>query len=149
MSHVFTVLLFLTVLGLLMAAFWWQGHEKGKASAKAKMASEVQTQTDLSAVSEQSRLAMLSTHLPARYEIRIADWGPDFTGKNDTLHRWRWAVIDANHIVRVNLGVDDPMSEAEVYMLGNAPTKHEAFLAALGWVEQQKHPVVVVDGRHL
>jgi hypothetical protein len=66
----------------------------------------------------------------SRYEISLTDWGPDFTGEDDTLHRWRWVVKEA---------LDLPVG-LEVLMLGNEPRAVSAVLAALEWVEQQQHP---------
>lgn len=79
---------------------------------------------------------------PLRYEIRVADWGPDFTGEGDTLPRWRWAIVDADldikEYFRVEHKADTP------FMLGNAPTAREAYLDALAWIERQGAPMLVV-----
>ena len=76
-----------------------------------------------------------------RYEVLLADWGPDFTGEDDTLHRWRWLIVDSDRALRSALGIDCEIGTREVpYMLGNSPDPKVAVAAALEWIEQQEHP---------
>jgi hypothetical protein len=81
-----------------------------------------------------------------RYSIEIEDWGPDFTGLDDTLPRWRWLVWDADREVKQALRTFDS-DEAGVtvpYMLGNAPTRAQALTQALAFVERRQHPAMIL-----
>lgn len=78
------------------------------------------------------------------YEVMINDWGPEFTGENGTLPRWRWVVVDPMREAKILLGV--PQSDATYLMLGNAETNIGALVAAQQWIEQQRHPVRIVEG---
>lgn len=90
-------------------------------------------------------LAQIKATLPEgqpRYLLRLADWGPDFTGEHGTLHRFRWVVEDADAEVREILADGDWDDEVgPVLMVGNAPSAMEAAFEALGWIERQRHPL--------
>lgn len=82
-----------------------------------------------------------------RYEVVLADWGPDFTGEGDTLPRWRWAVLDADRAVKHALGLlsaGDMGTEEMPFMLGNEGSAEMALAAAFGWVEERENPVLSV-----
>jgi hypothetical protein len=80
-----------------------------------------------------------------RYEVRLADWGPDFTGFDGILPRWRWAVVDADIALRTALGLPIEVGTEELpLMLGNAFTAEEALVAAVRWIETQQHPEFVL-----
>lgn len=99
---------------------------------------------------EQTKVRVLLDSHQNRYEIKVADWGPDFTGKGDILPRWRWSVVDADYALRVAFDPGGgPYEGPRVHMIGNAPSKPEAYLAAMAWIEKQVHPLVVVDSRSL
>lgn len=102
---------------------------------------------------ERDRLAFLHRHAleqttpNRRYLIRVSDWGPDFDGQDGTLHRFRWAVLDADAELHAFLGGDtDEVGLTLPYMLGNAPTQQAAYWSALAWVEARSYPHVVVEG---
>lgn len=90
----------------------------------------------------------------SRYQISVTDWGPDFTGEDGTLPRWRWvvqkadahmeAVLNGDYHLDEATGVMRPMFESSVLMLGNEPHPDSAVLAALEWVEQQQSSVYFV-----
>lgn len=84
-----------------------------------------------------------------RYEIKVVDWGPDFTGEDGVLPRWRWVVLDADREVREVLQQDTGGigGDDAPFMIGNSPSQREAWLAALSWIERQENPVLVVEGR--
>lgn len=87
--------------------------------------------------------------LHTRYEIRLADWGPDFTGVDGVLPRWRWVVLDADRRLKAALGVECQIergTEEMPFMLGNAPTAATAVVQAMRHVEISEHPVSVVVG---
>lgn len=120
------------------------------------------------AVKSITREQVLLDSLGQRYKIRIADWGPDFDGANGTLHRWRWAVVDADHglrsLLRMNhedpdlgpvtdrvamkMAADDEVME-KIFMIGNSSTKEEALFAAIAWIERQENPAIIISGRDL
>lgn len=88
----------------------------------------------------------LTVHREDRYSIEIEDWGPDFTGLDGTLPRYRWVVWDADREVKqalreyhaAEVGITMP------YMLGNAPSRAQALMQALAFVEQRQHPAMVL-----
>lgn len=91
----------------------------------------------------EARISSIQGALAAkqRYEVTVTDWGPDFTGFDGTLPRWRWVITDADHSVKHtlsgSLGTPNPP-----LMLGNAFTASEAHLAAMAWVERERHPLI-------
>ena len=78
-----------------------------------------------------------------RYEIQLADWGPDFTGEGDTLPRWRWVIVDADHDLK-QVFETPPHTDAEPLMLGNENTALLAMFSALEFIDKDKHPSVSV-----
>jgi len=78
----------------------------------------------------------------SRYEVVLADWGPDFTDNGkDGLPRWRWEVLDADRAVKAALGRPVEIGSDEVpFILGNEPHPDSALLAAVEWIEQQENP---------
>lgn len=96
------------------------------------------------------RVTMAKDVLPEpsapRYEVLIDDWGPDFTGEFGALHRWRWAVVDADAEVRRALGLEvaEVGTVDKPFMLGNEATFGLAWVAASAWIERQRHPVRMV-----
>jgi hypothetical protein len=77
-----------------------------------------------------------------RYEVLLADWGPDFTGYDGILPRWRWSVVDADRALRTALGAPPEIGTEEVpFMLGNAFFVADAMLAATMWIEEHQHPI--------
>lgn len=77
-----------------------------------------------------------------RYEIVVKDWGPDFTGEDGTLPRWRWVVRDADYDLKNALGL--PLPEVDFFMVGNEATASGAWIVAFSWVERHAHPATVV-----
>lgn len=57
---------------------------------------------------------------PDLYVCILSDWGPEYTGFDDTLHRWRWtlAYFDTGAIM----------------MLGNSPNREDAINDAAQWL---------------
>ena len=78
-----------------------------------------------------------------RYEISLADWGPDFTGEDDILPRWRWVIYDADFDLKQAFE-NPPHLDKEPLMLGNATTQMAALFDAMDWVDKRKHPLVSV-----
>jgi len=66
--------------------------------------------------------------------LQIADWGPDFTGEDDVLGRFRW----------VASSIDLLLGQPNILMVGNERTYTEAVLSAYVWLEEQTNPVAVV-----
>jgi hypothetical protein len=132
----------LGIVTLLVCYLWAQVHRYHRAAGKAETESR-----DL-----RLDLQNLALVLGRRFEIRISDWGPDFTGEDDILPRWRWIVRDAE-IEFKRRGLDPnlkgPVYEDGVHMIGNSPTKLEAYVAAVQWIEAQQHPAVVVVGEDI
>lgn len=82
-----------------------------------------------------------------RYEVRLSDWGPEFTGADGALPRWRWTVVDADRDLRIALGLKtegDLGTTKTPYMLGNEHTALDAVLAAMQWMESNAHPLQFV-----
>lgn len=87
-----------------------------------------------------------------RYEIAITDWGPDFTGEDGTLPRWRWVVRKADDAMEKALNGTyewdpatmrmEPPEADDVLMLGNVSEQDEAMFAALAWIEERANPPV-------
>lgn len=74
-------------------------------------------------------------------EVTLTDWGPEYTGEEDVLPRWRWCVYDEGHEFRRNaLDEEDPDREHDLpgvdipYFLGNAPTDDQAIEQANAWI---------------
>lgn len=65
---------------------------------------------------------------PARFEIRVVDWGIEYGEM-----RFRWTIFEADAVVRLALTLPADLNPT---MLGNAPTREEAYAAALLWVEE-------------
>lgn len=89
-----------------------------------------------------------------RYQISITDWGPDFTGEDGTLPRWRWVIRNADAALKAAVNgtyeLDEetgqmvPPEADDVLMLGNAPEQDEAMFDALAWIEHQETPMHMV-----
>lgn len=89
-----------------------------------------------------------------RYQISVTDWGPDFTGEDGTLPRWRWVVRNADAALKAavngtyeldpDTGQMVPPEADDVLMLGNAREMDDAVFAAFAWIEQQETPVHLV-----
>lgn len=80
-----------------------------------------------------------------RYSIKVIDWGPEFTGLDGTLHRYRWLVEDADKETKDRDSGEEIVGVTVPFMIGNEPTRLGAWLAALGWIEKQEHPMLVVE----
>lgn len=81
----------------------------------------------------------------SRYEVMLADWGPDFTGEGDILPRWRWSVVDADRAIKAGLGLPVEVGSEEVpFILGNEVSAEMALIAAFEWVEEREHPMLSV-----
>lgn len=86
-----------------------------------------------------------------RYQISVTDWGPDFTGEDGTLPRWRWVVRNADAALKAavngtyeldpDTGQMVPPEADDVLMLGNTREMDDAMFAALEWIEEQGTPV--------
>ncbi len=120
------------VLGYSLRVF--EVYFKGREASQMKRQADEEIEFDHSAVEVTAEEPMNV------YEIRLADWGPAFTGALDTLHRWRWTVwtnVPGSQDLPVHsfLGGDMPI------MLGNEPTSDEAIRVASEWIESQgRHP---------
>lgn len=80
------------------------------------------------------RLMKASSTLADAIFLKIVDWGPDFTGQGDVLHRYRWTLWHR----------DVAIDSKELLMLGNSPSYAEAVMDAFSWIEQQANPGVEV-----
>lgn len=69
------------------------------------------------------------------FEIRISDWGEEFTGENGTLHRWRWSIWPK--------GGSDPV------WLGNAATQFAATQQGCHWICETQGQGRSVSVRHV
>lgn len=136
-----TGVLLLLIGAVAVTHLWTKDRERASCEVRLAQVMEAATQ-NVNRVWEQ----LGSDPRTLRYEIKVVDWGPDFTGEGGVLPRWRWVVLDADREVREafqqdtgGIGGDDAP-----FMIGNSPTQREAWLAALSWIEHQENPVLAV-----
>lgn len=141
--------LVLLALFLLAALLIVVSRRKEDQQSKDLLAEESRDlRTEVEALRETVQDVSAEVRYQTRYEVRLADWGPDFTGEDGTLPRWRWVVLDADREVKALLGTTpETGTEAAPFMLGNAPTPLAAMAQAMRWIEAQGVPQmrVVID----
>lgn len=144
------VLLVLLALGAVVALLWWLRRRSQREMVRREM--HWMAKYDDSQRTLMDFSAHVKAALPAspRYEVRLADWGPDFTGYDGTLPRWRWSVVDADLALRDALGTlaEDEVGTVETpHMLGNDFSAGGALMAAVRWIEERQNPPlsVVID----
>lgn len=74
----------------------------------------------------------------SRYCVEVSDWGPEYTGADGTLPRFRWVVRDPFYHLKPILGIEQPQND--YLMLGNAHTIPEALHSAHRWIERARDP---------
>ncbi len=126
---------------------WWAGDDNDEPTAEKDKKAWVFEERASMAIPQPKALTFPSDHGPFRqasqppltqigFHIHMQDWGPDFTGEDDVLHRWRWTVWYEHHMPRHEITPEDaPLAgETVPLMLGNEPTMIEAEAASRGWI---------------
>ena len=117
---VIIIAVLIAIAGLVLVFWLDRRHHRRVAADRAK---EEQAGREHRGHPASERPARL---LPKYAVLEITDWGPDFTGKDGTLPRWRWVMFN-----------DFGGIEHRVLMLGNAPTMEAAQSAAEGWAAKE------------
>lgn len=144
MTTVLTVLVIVVLLAVGAGVGWLlrgrQFEQTLDAALVAAAAEEPDVEAEVRGALEAMLLATRGAN-PIRFEISLDDWGPV-----QGAMRWRWTIWDADRQTLARLESDAAASigvEIPV-MLGNAPTKSSALIAALNWVLDEGGTVVVV-----
>lgn len=140
-----TEIVFLAVLLIVVAFLLLRARQRSVAAQVAKDQYWQQQVDDQTAKFEDLWNSVSKVALAPwgrRYEVRLADWGPDFTGYDGELPRWRWTIVDAEQPYRVALGAQamDIGTNEIPFMLGNAFTPLDAMRDALKWIEEHESP---------
>ena len=142
-----TVTVFAVVAAAILIAYYrLDRHWQRRYGALKDWADEAQSDERNKVRTMRMGLASVLRPDHPRYQIEVVDWGEDFIGGHDTLPRYRWVVSDADQVLKRTLG-EESDDTPNYLMLGNEPTRDQAWWRALAWVEQHEHTVVVVEGR--
>ena len=74
-------------------------------------------------------------------EVHVVDWGPDFTGEDGVLGRWRWSIWEQN---RAEQEAEVVIGQTHPYFLGNEKTSAAAERAARAWIMKNLDPADVL-----
>lgn len=79
-----------------------------------------------------------------RFEVQITDWAEQDDAYDDSPMRFRWSIWDADRDYKVLVLGQSPEADG-LLMLGNAPTRDQAYDEAMEWLTTQGTPMRLIE----